>query len=188
MAHLIGYARVSTDDQTLDLQLDALEHAGCARVFRETAHGAKTERPQLEAALDQVLAGDTLVVWRLDRLGRSLPHLIEVVEQLRRRGVGLRSLTEGIDTTTATGELVFHIFASLAQFERRLIVERTHAGLAAARARGRIGGRPPKMTPAKLTAARALLEQDPRPTLDSVAATIGVGRTTLARHLAAADA
>jgi DNA invertase Pin-like site-specific DNA recombinase len=188
MAHLIGYARVSTDDQTMDLQLDALEQAGCARVFRETAHGATSERPQLKAALEQVLAGDTLVVWRLDRLGRSLPHLIEVVGQLRDRGVGLRSLTEGIDTNTATGELVFHIFASLAQFERRLIVERTHAGLAAARARGRVGGRPTKMTPAKLSAARALLAQNPRPTLDSVATAIGVGRTTLARHLAAADA
>ncbi len=188
MAHLIGYARVSTDDQTLDLQLDALAQAGCARVFREIAHGATTERPQLDAALEQVLAGDTLVVWRLDRLGRSLPHLIDVVGQLRDRGVALRSLTEGIDTNTATGELVFHIFASLAQFERRLIVERTHAGLAAARARGRVGGRPSKMTPAKLAAARALLEQDPRPTLDTVALAIGVGRTTLARHLATTDA
>lgn len=183
MAHLIGYARVSTGDQSLDLQLDALEHAGCARVYQEVAHGANAPRPELEAALQQVLPGDTLVVWRLDRLGRSLPHLIEVVQQLGKRGVNLRSITEGVDTSTPTGELVFHLFGSLAQFERRLIVERTEAGLAAARARGRVGGRPPKMTPAKLAAARALLEQEPRPTLDVVADTIGVGRTTLSRHL-----
>ena len=188
MSHLIGYARVSTDDQSLDSQLDALTSAGCARIFQEVEHGPSTDRPQLDAALDQVLEGDTLVVWRLDRLGRSLPHLIEVVGELHSRGVGLRSLTEHIDTTTATGELVFHLFASLAQFERRLSGARPPAGRPPARARGRGGGRPPKMTAAKLAAARALLEQEPRPPLSQVAAAIGVGRTTLSRHLSNAAA
>src|SRR5690349_15412935 len=139
---LIGYARVSTDDQTLDLQLDALKAAGCERrrVYTDTASGAKTDRPGLAKALDMLREGDILVVWRLDRLGRSLPHLIEVVGDLKGRHIGFKSLTENIDTTTPAGELIFHIFASLAQFERELIRERTMAGLVAARARGRKGG------------------------------------------------
>ncbi len=138
----IGYARVSTTDQTLNLQLDALEKADCKPIFRDTISGAKAERPGLKEALNYLREGDTLVVWRLDRLGRSLQHLIETVTGLEARGIGFRSLNEQLDTTTANGKLIFNIFASLAQFERDLIRERTQAGLAAARARGRKGGRP----------------------------------------------
>ena len=143
---LYGYARVSTDDQELHLQLDALKHAGCdvAHIFSEKISGAKAERPRLNACLAQLKKDDTLLVWRLDRLGRSMPHLVGLVESLRQRGVGFRSLCDGvIDTTTASGELVFNIFSSLAQFERRLTQERTLAGLSAARARGKTGGRKP---------------------------------------------
>lgn len=138
----IGYARVSTDDQNLDLQRDALSAAGVERIFADTASGVRASRPELTRALDHVRRGDTLVVWRLDRLGRSLKELLAIVEQLAAAGVALESLTEKIDTGTASGELVFHIFGSIAQFERRLMVERTRAGLQAARARGRVGGRP----------------------------------------------
>src|SRR5438094_3385927 len=146
MGHLIGYARVSTTDQDLSLQLEALRQAGCraAWIFRDTTSGAQTTRPGLEACLRALEPGDTLVVWRLDRLGRSMTHLVTVIEELLGRQVGFRALCDGaIDTTTASGELVFNIFSALAQFERRLIQERTKAGLAAARARGRKGGRPP---------------------------------------------
>jgi DNA invertase Pin-like site-specific DNA recombinase len=144
---IVGYARVSTDDQTLALQLDALQAAGCETVFRDTISGAKTERPGLSKALDHVRNGDMLVVWRLDRLGRSLSHLIELIQTLEGRGVGFKSLTEQIDTTTSGGKLIFHIFGALAEFERNLIRERTMTGLAAARARGRMGGRPRSRTP-----------------------------------------
>jgi DNA invertase Pin-like site-specific DNA recombinase len=143
MGRLIGYARVSTTDQDLSLQLDALQHAGCHpdQIFRDTASGARTARPGLEACVQALAAGDTLVVWRLDRLGRSMPHLVTMIAALLERQVGFRSLCDGaIDTTTASGELVFYIFSALAQFERRLIQERTRAGLAAARARGKKGG------------------------------------------------
>jgi DNA invertase Pin-like site-specific DNA recombinase len=133
---LIGYARVSTQEQTLNLQCDALEQAGCTKLFTDTASGAKTERKGLEEALNYVRKGDTLVVWRLDRLGRSLPHLITTMTDLENRGIGFKSLTENIDTTTSGGKLVFHIFGALAEFERNLIRERTQAGLTAARARG----------------------------------------------------
>src|SRR5690348_6581068 len=142
MTTAVGYARVSTGEQTLDLQLDALAAAGCDRVFQDTASGAKAERPGLARALDFLRPGDTLVVWRLDRLGRSLQHLIQTLTALDQRGVGFKSLTESIDTTTPGGKLVFHIFGALAEFERDLIRERTQAGLAAARARGRTGGHP----------------------------------------------
>ncbi len=138
----IGYARVSTTDQTLALQEDALRNVDCKPIFRDTISGAKAERPGLQKALEYVREGDTLVVWRLDRLGRSLTHLLETVQDLEARGVGFKSLTENIDTTTPSGKLVFHLFAALAQFERDLIRERTQAGLEAARARGRKGGRP----------------------------------------------
>src|SRR6266851_2241613 len=144
MGRLIGYARVSTSDQDIRLQLDALRGAGCrdAEIFLDTASGALPARPGLEACLQVLMPGDTLVVWRLDRLGRSMAHLVTLIEGLLHRQVGFRSLGDGaIDTTTASGELVFHIFSALAQFERRLIQERTQAGLAAARARGRRGGR-----------------------------------------------
>ena len=139
---LIGYARVSTRDQTPALQLDALEAAGCERIFEETASGAHRDRPQLAAALDWMREGDALAVWRLDRLARSVRQLIDTVENLDARGIGFRSLTEAIDTTTAGGRLVFHIFGALAEFERNLISERTRAGLDAARARGQSAGRP----------------------------------------------
>ena len=139
---LIGYARVSTTDQTLALQQDALTAAGCEQVFSDAASGAVTDRPGLTQALSHLRPGDTLVVWRLDRLGRNLPHLIPTVAGLQERGIGLRSLQEQIDTTTSGGKLVFHVFGALAEFERDLIRERTHAGLAAARARGRLSGRP----------------------------------------------
>ncbi len=179
---LVGYARVSTQDQDLALQLDALTAAGCERVFTERASGAQRERPQLGAALDYMRAGDTLVVWKLDRLARSLKQLIETVEELGGRGVGLRSLTEALDTTTSGGRLVFHIFASLAEFERGIIRERTLAGLEAARARGRRGGRPPALTDKDLAAARAML-RDPDITVAEVARRLGVVPSTLYRHL-----
>src|SRR5437588_2698376 len=143
---LIGYARVSTQDQTLDLQQDALEKIGCSKIFTDTASGAKAERQGLDEALAYVREGDTLVVWKLDRLGRSLQHLIETITKLNNRKIGFKSITENIDTTTSGGKLVFHIFGALAEFERDIIRERTNAGLAAARARGRRGGRPKAKT------------------------------------------
>lgn len=152
---LIGYARVSTPDQKLSLQHDALERAECDRVFDDQASGAKTDRPGLAEALAYLRAGDTLVVWKLDRLGRSMSHLIDKIGELASRGIGFRSLTENIDTTTPGGMLVFNIFGSLAQFERDLICERTQAGLRAARERGSKGGRRPVVTPDKLRKARA---------------------------------
>ena len=141
-----GYARVSTTDQDLSLQLNALEAAGCprSRIFKDTTSGACKDRPGLKACLRALVAGDMLIVWRLDRLGRSLPHLISTVEGLKERGILFKSLCEGeLDTSTANGELIFNIFSTLAQFERRLVQERTRAGLQAARARGKFGGRPP---------------------------------------------
>jgi len=151
---LIGYARVSTAEQDTALQTDALNKAGCERIFEDTVSGAKADRPGLTAALAYVREEDALVVWRLDRLGRSLPHLIETVAELEGRGVGFRSLTEAIDTTTSGGRLIFHVFGALGQFERDLIRERTKAGLSAAAARGRKGGRKPVITDDKLQRAR----------------------------------
>jgi len=179
---LVGYARVSTLDQNPDLQTDALRHAGCRRTFTDKASGASSDRPQLAAALDYIRPGDTLVVWKLDRLGRSLRHLVETVTRLQERGVGFRSLQENIDTTTATGRLVFHIFASLAEFERDLIRERTQAGLAAARARGRLGGRKPVLTADKAAAARRMYESKDM-TVAQIARALGVSRATLYRYL-----
>ena len=179
---LVGYARVSTQDQTPQLQLDALTAATCERCFVEKASGAQRERPELTAALDYMREGDTLVVWKLDRLARSLKQLIETVEALETRRIGFRSLTEDIDTTTPGGRLVFHLFASLAEFERSIIRERTLAGLIAARARGRTGGRPPSLKPKDLTAARALLA-DPDIMVEDVARRLGVSPATLYRHL-----
>src|SRR4051812_34276607 len=151
----IGYARVSTGEQTLDLQLDALTTSGCGKVYQETASGAKADRPVLEDVLSYLRGGDTLVVWRLDRLGRSLQHLIEVVAVLAERGIGFKSITEQIDTTTPGGKLIFPVFGALAEFERDLIRERTQAGLQAARARGRKGGRPRTLDATKLAQARS---------------------------------
>src|SRR3954452_7651144 len=152
---LIGYARISTLDQTLALQQDALTQAGCEQLYTDTLSGSVTERPGLTQALSHLRAGDTLVVWRLDRLGRSLSHLIETVSQLQERGISFRSLQEQIDTTTTGGKLVFHFFGALAEFERDLIRERTMAGLAAARARGTRGGRKP-LSPQKIRQLQTL--------------------------------
>ncbi len=180
---IVGYARVSTDDQTLALQLDALQEAGCEKVFRDTISGAKTERPGLSKSLEHVRSGDMLLVWRLDRLGRSLSHLIELIQTLESRGVGFKSLTEQIDTTTSGGKLIFHIFGALAEFERNLIRERTMAGLAAARARGRKGGRPKKPnTDTKIVMARQL-HVDPKNSIADICKTLGVSRATLYRYL-----
>jgi DNA invertase Pin-like site-specific DNA recombinase len=187
MGHLLGYARVSTTDQNPDLQIDALKAAGCSRIFTDKASGALDRRPKLDQVLDHLRAGDTLVVWRLDRLGRSLRHLIDTVGQLAERGVGFRSLTEGIDTTTPSGRLVFHIFGSLAEFERELIRERTNAGLAAARARGRKGGRPVSMTPDKVKVARQMYDAREH-TVEAIAQTLGVSRKTIYRHLTSKSA
>jgi DNA invertase Pin-like site-specific DNA recombinase len=179
----IGYARVSTGEQTLDLQLDALAKAGCDKVFTETASGATSERPLLKEALAYARKGDTIVVWRLDRLGRSLQHLIATVADLRDRGVGFRSLTEQIDTTTSGGKLIFHVFGALAEFERDLIGERTHAGLAAARARGRTGGRPRALTDPKQLALARRLYADGETDVATICRTLGVSRATLYRYL-----
>jgi len=157
MSEFLGYARVSTAEQTAALQEDALRAAGCQRIWSDTASGTRTDRPQLVAVFDHLRAGDTLIVWRLDRLGRSLLHLIETIGELEARGVGLKSVQESIDTTTPGGRLVFHVFGALASFERELIQERTLAGLAAARERGRLGGRPTVLSPAKLKQARRMI-------------------------------
>ena len=179
---LIGYARVSTQDQNPTLQLDALTAAGCERVFTERASGAQRDRPELAAAISYMRAGDSLVVWKLDRLARSLPQLIETVAHLEAQGIGFRSLTEAVDTTSAGGKLIFHIFGALAEFERSVIRERTQAGLKAARDRGRKGGRPPALSPADLAAARALLS-DPEITVAEVAKRLQVSPATLYRAL-----
>jgi DNA invertase Pin-like site-specific DNA recombinase len=181
----IGYARVSTLDQTLDLQKDALTKASCGKLFTETASGSLVERKKLEEALEFARPGDTIVVWRLDRLGRSLRHLIETVTQLEQRGIGFRSLTENIDTTSSSGKLVFHIFGALAEFERELIRERTQAGLSAARARGRKGGRPRVQAfsdSKKLAMARSLYN-DKEHSVTEICKMMKVGRTTFYRYI-----
>jgi DNA invertase Pin-like site-specific DNA recombinase len=178
---LIGYARVSTHDQTLNLQRDALEKAGCKKLFTDTASGAKVERKGLDAALAYVRKGDTLVVWRLDRLGRSLRDLIATMTKLEERGIGFKSLTENIDTTTSGGKLIFHIFGALAEFERNLIRERTTAGLMAARARGRQGGRPKALTARQLGIAQDLY--DKRHPIAEICRTLEISKATLYRSI-----
>jgi DNA invertase Pin-like site-specific DNA recombinase len=175
---IVGYARVSTQDQNPQLQLDALRAAGCDQVFEERATGATRDRPELVVCLRTLRTGDTLVVWKLDRLARSLKDLVEIVHDLNGRQIGFRSITEAIDTTSSGGRLVFHIFGALAEFEHSLIRERTVAGLAAARARGRKGGRKPSMTPADARKAAAMLS-DPNITKTEVARHFGVTRATL---------
>lgn len=184
MGNLIGYARVSTEDQNLDSQVDKLNQAGCTHVFTDKASGAKTERPGLDKCLEKLQEGDTLVVWRLDRLGRSMPHLVKVVTELKERGVGFKSLSDGaIDTTSPSGQLVFHIFAAMAQFERELIRERTKAGLEAARARGRKGGRKaidasnPKVRMAKT------MHQNKAMSIKEICETLKISRPTFYRYL-----
>ena len=179
----LGYARVSTLEQNEDLQRDALTAAGCDRLYVEKASGKLGPRPALDTMLDQLRAGDTVVVWRLDRLGRSLRHLIDIFADLDNRGVSVRSLTESIDTSTPGGKLVFHVFASLAEFERDLIRERTIAGLAAARARGRRGGRPTVWTTEKLQAALSM-HQAGEHDIATIARVLGVSRASVYRALA----
>ncbi len=181
----IGYVRVSTTDQDTALQLDALAAAGCRKVFEDRASGAQVNRAGLREALAFVHEGDVLVTWKLDRLGRSLPHLIETVTELERRGVGFRSITEAIDTTTPGGRLVFHLFGALGPFERDLIQERTRAGLAAAAARGRKGGRKPVITADKMARARALTDRGL--TVREAAARLKVSKTALYEALAASN-
>ncbi len=175
---LVGYMRVSTAEQTTALQHDALRAAGCERIYDDTCSGSVTDRAGLARALDALRAGDALVVWKLDRIGRSLAHVVELVGTLQKRGVGLKVLTGGIDTTSATGRLVFGIFATLSEFERDLILERTMAGLAAARARGRTGGRPRLMTRSKLRAAMTMMA-DRTNVASDVAGQLGVSLSTL---------
>ena len=177
----IGYARVSTFDQNLDLQIDALTDAGCKKIFSDTASGAKDERKGLLEAVSHARAGDVLVVWKLDRLGRSLKHLIEIVNRLHENEVGFASVQEQIDTTTPGGKLVFHVFGALAEFERELIRERTNAGLKAARARGKQGGRPQKLTAKQIEQARAMMK-DRNVTIDSICQTLKISKPTLYRY------
>jgi len=178
----IGYARVSTDDQTLDLQLDALRRANCQKIYQEHASGKTTSRPELDACLKSLREGDTLVVWRLDRLGRNLAHLIQLANALERSGIAFNSLTEHINTSSSSGQLTFHIFASLAEFERNLIRERTRAGLAAARARGRKGGRRPSLSGTDVRAIQALFKTREL-TVGEIAARFGVARSTIYNYL-----
>jgi DNA invertase Pin-like site-specific DNA recombinase len=178
---LIGYARISTTDQTLALQEDALSAAGCTKIFTDTASGSRTDRPGLTAALSYVRADDTLVVWRLDRLGRSIAHLIETVQELQERGAHFRSLQEELDTATSGGKLVFHVFGALAEFERDLIRERTIAGLAAARARGRMGGRP-GLSAEKVRQLKTLAA-DRSNQVSAICRTLHISRATFYRYL-----
>ncbi len=181
----IGYARVSTRDQNLDLQTAALRAAGCAKIYEDTISGAKRERPGLDRALEHLRAGDTLVVWKLDRLGRSVKDLVEMVGELEKRGVHFQSVTDSIETATPAGRFFFHVMASLAQMERELLVERTRAGLDAARAQGRVGGRKRAMTDSKLEAAKKLLASGAAPR--EVAANLGISVPTLYRWIPASE-
>jgi DNA invertase Pin-like site-specific DNA recombinase len=181
---LIGYARVSTQDQTLDLQTDALKRVGCEKIFTDMTSGAKAERSGLQEAMNHLRAGDTLVVWRLDRLGRTLKHLIATITGLSEHGVGFRSLQESMDTTTSGGKLIFHIFGALAEFEREVIRERTNAGLQAARARGRVGGRPSiqALDPKKVALAKKLYA-DRSMSVKEICTQLRIGRATLYRYI-----
>ena len=179
---LLGYARVSTDQQDHALQLDALRVAGCDKLFVETASGTRTDRPELAKALEQARQGDVLVVWRLDRLARSLRHLIDIADDLNRRGVALKSITESIDTTTPSGRFMFNILGALSSMEREIIVERTRAGLIAAAARGRRGGRPAALDESKIRAAKAMLGSG-NMSATEVAQQLGCAPSTLYRHL-----
>lgn len=178
---LVGYARVSTEDQDTTLQTDALERAGCSRVFKEKRSGVDRDRPQLKAAIDYLREGDTLVVWKLDRLARSMSQLITTVAILEERRIGLKSLTEQIDTSTPGGKLIFHIFSALAEFEKDIIRERTRAGLQAARERGRVGGRPRGLDAQGIITVRALLKET-NASVREIAKKCGISEATLYRH------
>lgn len=177
----IGYARVSTIDQNLDLQIDALEKAGCEKIFTDTSSGILDARKGLTDALEFLRAGDSLVVWKLDRLGRSLKNLIETINQLQAKDIGFISLQEKVDTTTSGGKLIFHVFGALAEFERELIRERTRAGLAAARARGRLGGRPRKLSAQQIEMAQKLIK-DPNTSIKEICQVLKISRATLYRY------
>jgi DNA invertase Pin-like site-specific DNA recombinase len=177
----IGYARVSSDDQNLDLQIDALRQAGCERIYEEKQSGGRLDRPEFTRLLENLRAGDTLVAWRLDRVGRSTQHLIGMIEQLEALGCGFQSVTEAIDTTTSSGKLIFHIFAALAEFERSLIRERTKAGLKAARARGRQGGRPRSLDADKQKMAQAL-RADTSQSVAAICQTLGISKATFYKY------
>ena len=179
---LVGYARVSTIDQNLDMQIDELKKAGCEKIFSDVASGAKVERIELQKAFEQIRKDDILVVWKLDRLGRSLKHLIQAVSELNERGIGFKSLKESIDTTTNGGRLIFHIFGALAEFERGIIQERTKAGLNAARARGRLGGRPRKMNKEKIELAQTLYDSRTM-TIQKICKQLRISKGTFYRYI-----
>lgn len=179
---LIGYSRISTNEQNLDLQNDELQRAGCERLFSDIASGAKTERQGLKEAIGYAREGDVLVVWKLDRLGRSLRHLIETVQTLQEKGIGFRSLRENIDTTSAGGKLIFHVFGALAEFERELIRERTNAGLASARARGRKGGRPKALSETEIDMA-ITLHKEGKASIELICKKLNISKSTLYRNL-----
>ena len=182
----IGYARVSTQDQNLDLQNDSLKSAGCEKIYTDKMSGAKTDRPGLEKILGFIRKGDTLVVWKLDRLGRSLKHLIQVMQLLDERGIYFKSVQESLDTSTPGGKLIFHVFGALAEFERDIIRERTLAGLAAARARGRAGGRPRKLSKKQVEMAKTLMA-DPSRSIGEICETLSVSKATLYRYASKKD-
>ena len=182
---LIGYARVSTPDQKLDLQIDALKKIGCEKIYHDKISGAKTKRPGLEKSLEIARAEDTLVIWRLDRLGRSLKDLIQIAETLKKRDIGLKSLEEGIDTTTSTGQLMFHLFGALAEFEKNLINERSQAGLNAARSRGRLGGRPKSLNRDQQQLV-VKLYNDREHSIAQICQMMSISKPTLYKYLAAA--
>ncbi|MBD2044088.1 recombinase family protein [Coleofasciculus sp. FACHB-64] len=177
----IGYCRVSSNDQTLNLQKDALKKAGCEKIFSDTVSGAKESRPGLDKCLDQLREGDTLIVWRLDRLGRSLKHLLTLVENFSTRGIGFVSLTEAIDTTSSGGRLVFSIFGAIAEFERQIIRERTNAGLTAARSRGKKGGRREQHSDKKILTAIKLADDSPD-TIEEICRSLGISKATYYRR------
>jgi DNA invertase Pin-like site-specific DNA recombinase len=179
---LLGYARVSVDQQDHALQLDALRSAGCDKIFAETGSGSRVDRPELAKLMEIAREGDTVVCWRLDRIGRSLRHLIDFADELNRRGIALRSLTESIDTSNSSGRFMFAILGALGQMEREIIVERTRAGLVAAAARGRVGGRPPALDDAQIRAAKAMLASGTM-TASEVARQLGCAASTLYRHV-----
>jgi len=184
MGKLLGYARVSTNDQDLTMQKDALEKAGCKAVYTDVVSGVRANRPGLEGCLNNLRSGDTLLVWRIDRLGRSMPHLVTLVEKLQRQGIGFKSLCDGaIDTTTASGDLVFNLFSALAQFERRLLQERTKAGLTAARARGRLGGRKPIDSKNPKVRMAQKMHQDKSLSIGDICESLRISRPTLYRYL-----
>ena len=181
----LGYARISTRDQSLNLQIDALKKAGCEKIYTDIASGAKSERPELAKLLENLRTDDVIVIWKLDRLGRSLKHLVALVAELLEKGIGLQSLNDPIDTTTAQGRLIFNIFASLAEFEKDLISERTQAGLSAARARGRTGGRPKGLSEKAEITARAAesLYKEKQLTVKEITERLGIAKSTLYYYL-----